>query len=354
MRYNADMGRRGRCVRYASLEAAVIAAVLGGAACTSMTDADYRTDVDAAIHASIIADLTDLLAAARDLQAAAPSRAWDPNGDAIGEMRSAWTRTRISYEHIEGAILATYPDIDASLDARYEESLAALGGKGDPYLFDDRGVTGMHAIERILYAHDIRTSVIQFESGLAGYQPPAYPESDTDAIAFKTQLVQRLIDDADDLRKHWQTDAIDVGAAYQGLVDLMVEQQEKVNLATTGAEESRYANITLLDLRNNLEGTQKIYDQFRDWIRSKSDGESSDSTIRTRFDTLATVYASPATDSLPAVPPGWSSDAPTPDNLATPFGHMWQQIHESVDPNLKGSVVFTMNQIASLLGFTPP
>jgi iron uptake system component EfeO len=245
------------------------------------------------------------------------------------------------------------------MDARYEDSLAELGDRGDHNLFDGRGVTGMHAIERILFAPLTRTEVIRYERTLDGYIAASYPVTNEEAIDFKTGLVQRLIDDAESLTKRWNQAQIDLSAAYSGQVGLMIEQADKVDLAVTGEDESRYANLTLADLRNNLDGTQQVYDLFRAWIQSKADGGSSDSKIQARFDALAKVYASVASgtsgmtgtsDALPEVPAGWSADHPTPEDLMTPFGVVWQTVHDSVDPASEGSVVFEMNQIAALLG----
>jgi iron uptake system component EfeO len=332
-----------------------IALVLPLTACGDgdKTDADFQADVVDSMHDSIGVELDALIVASRALQAAAPSHAWSATADAqaITDMREAWKRTRIAYEHVEGATAPIFGGLDGSLDARYDDYLFDLRPDGDPNLFDGTGVTGMHGIERILFAPEIRPEVITFEADLEGYQPARYPSTNDEAIAFKTVLVQKLIDDASSLKSQWQPAAIDIGAAYQGLVGLMNEQAEKVNLAATGEEESRYANITLFDLRNNLEGTQKAYALFRDWIKSKPDGKAPDSTIDTRLTTLKTLYASMPGDSLPAVPDDWSSDAPTPANLATPFGMLWKTVRESVDPNASGSVVFEMNRVAVLLGF---
>jgi iron uptake system component EfeO len=321
-------------------------------ACTDKTDADYRTEVAASIHDSIDADLADLVQAGRDLQAAAPSRAWQPVADAaaIAAMREAWKRTRVAYEHVEGAIVALVPGIDAALDARYEDLLGKLGPDGDQDLFDGQGVTGMHGIERILYAPEIRPEVIAFERTLPGYQAASYPATDDEAIEFKTVLVELLIEKTSALRKQWQPTAIDIGTAYRGLVGLMNEQEDKVNLGATGEEESRYANMTLFDLRNNLDGTQKVYSVFRDWIHSKAAGARSDATLQGKFGELATLYATTTSDALPAAPADWISDHPTPANLATPFGELWKHVHDSVDPSSDGSVVFEMNHIATLLG----
>ena len=323
-------------------------------ACTDKNDAEFRTDVSLRMHASITEDLQALSSAASMLQSKAPSRAWNATVDkaAILGMQDAWKAARIAWEHVEGAVAPVFPGFNVAMDARYEDFLIGLRPGGDRNLFDATGVVGMHAIERILFAHEIRPEIVAIESGLPGYKPAAYPATDSEAIAFKTQLVQRLIDDTNALIEAWQPEEVDISAAYIGLVGLMSEQREKVNLAVTGEEESRYANITLFDLRNNLDGTKKAYEKFREWILAKA-ADSSDRRILDRFTSLMEAYYTTNSDSLPAVPVGWSSEHPTADNLNTPFGTLWMQIRDSVDPAIDGSVVFEMNRVATVLGFSP-
>lgn len=332
------------------------------AACTDRSDDEYRAEVVAAVHASIDADLAVMLDAASHLQAAAPNRPWDASKDAeaIRVMQCQWRRMRASYERVEGAIVALFPDLDVLLDGRYEEML----GAGDDNLFDATGVTGMHGIERILYASAIRPEIIAVESELVGYTVPSYPATINDAASFKTYLVQRLIDDATALRLQWTPETIDVAAAYRGLIGLMNEQKEKVDLAVTGEEESRYANITLFDLRCNLEGTKTVYELFRPWIHTKSTGPNLDSALLDKLGELAALYQAPPIvpsdcsvadawtgDALPMPPADWVATQPTAANLTTPFGVLWQGVRESVDPQRSGSVVYEMNRIGTLLGF---
>ncbi len=63
------------------------------------------------------------------------------------------------------------------------------GGQGDPTPFDGTGVTGMHGIERILFANVIPQTVIDFESTLPGYSPASFPLTAADAADFKTKMV---------------------------------------------------------------------------------------------------------------------------------------------------------------------
>ncbi len=334
-----------------AVSSALLALLAAACGTEGTSDAEFKTQVVASMHDSIGEDIAAIATFARELQAAAPTHAWNASGDraAIEAMRTAWKKTRIAYEHVEGATAPIFPDFDFSMDARYDDYLADAGGAGDQNLFDSRGATGMHSIERILYAPAVRAEVIAFESTLPGYKAAAYPATDAEAMAFKTQLVQRLIDDAVALHGQWQPAAIDIGAAFQGLVGLMNEQKEKVNLAATGEEESRYANVTLFDLRNNLAGTRKVYGLFRAWIASK-EGTEADASIEAHLDALEALYAG-TSDALPDVPPDWSSDMPSAANLATPFGQMWKKVHDEVDPNKPGSIVASMNDVAKLLGF---
>ncbi|HEY4182581.1 MAG TPA: imelysin family protein [Kofleriaceae bacterium] len=316
----------------------------------SKSDGEFKTETVNAMHDSIASDLADIGTNALALQAAAPTHAWtQADAAAITAMKDAWKKTRVSYEHVEGATAPIFADFDFTMDARYDNYLTELGATGDQNLFDDQGATGMHSIERILYAPEIRQEVIDFESTLPGYKAAAWPATDAEAMDFKTKLLQKLVDDANDLHDQWTPAAIDIGAAFQGLVGLMNEQKEKVNLAATGEEESRYANITLFDLRNNLAGTKKIYDLFVPWIEAKN-GTDPNESIQTHIGELVTLYGT-SPDALPVVPADWSSDQPTPANLATPFGMMWKTIHDEVDPNSPDSIVSSMNDCASLLGF---
>ena len=330
----------------------LLALTLFVVACGGKSDADYKADVVTGMHDSIQVDLEKLITAARAIQTAAPTgHGWDATNDAtaIGAMKMAWVDARTAYEHVEGATAPIFPDEDVSMDERYDGFLAGLGQTGDQDLFDDSGVTGMHAIERILFAPTIRQEVIDFESALPGYKAAAFPTNDTEAGEFKTKLCQKLIDDAQKLHDEWTPTNIDIGAAFQGLVGLMNEQKEKVNLAATGEEESRYANNTLFDLHNNLDGTTQIYDIFQPWVQSK--GGDMDDNITLGFSKLNGLYNATPGDALPAVPATWSSDAPTATDLATPFGMLWNGVHVAVDASTDGSVVFEMNEVATELGF---
>jgi len=335
---------------------------LAGLGCSSdKTDADYRSAVVSGMRSGLIADLASLVAASRALQAAAPvGRGWDATQDAaaLAAMRGAWTDCRTAYEHIEGATAPIFPDIDASIDSRYEDALAALPA-GDPDPFDDQGITGMHAVERILYADVTPARVAQYESMLPGYQPAAFPATDSQAAELKTGLVQKQIDDAQLLHDQWQAATnYDLDAAFSGLISLMDEQREKVDKASTDQEESRYSQTTMADIRHNLEGTQRVYALFQPWITSKPaaggmpSGEEADAAIQQGFADLQALYATIDGDAIPQPPATWSAVHPTAADLQTPFGQLYSGVVAAVDPNTPGSIVWEMNAAAGLIGLT--
>lgn len=316
------------------------------------TDADYRREITEQMHGSLLVDLDALIAAATELQGAAPAHAWtDADVPAIETMQRKWLDARRAYEHVEGALAPIFPDLDHSLDARYEGFLEGLVGKGDDYLFDDQGVTGMHAAERILFVKSTPANVIAFEKSLPGFKAAAWPATDGEAGDFKQKLLRKVVADAQAIRAGWQPAKIDIGTAWQGLVGLMNEQKEKVDKASEGTEESRYAQRTMNDIRWNLEGTRKIYALFSPWLRSKSGGVEIDEQIQAGFAGLSSIYGAVSGEAIPAPPATWSAEKPSDADLATPFGRLWSGVHGAVDPAKKGSIVEQMSAASALFGF---
>jgi iron uptake system component EfeO len=335
----------------------MVAAPLFAAGCGGEpTDEERAREVASGAQAAIGDELADWHAAAQAMMDAAPTpagRGWDATKDAaaIAEMRAAWAKTRLTYEHIEGAVAPLFPDIDASTDARYEAFLVEMGNQADPDPFDGEGVTGMHAIERILFSDVTPAAVVTFEKGLPGYSPAAFPATEAEALEVKTKLCARLVTDIEAMQKAWSGAEVDLPGAFDGLVSLMNEQREKVNKAATGEEESRYSQKTLADLRANLAGTRTIYALFQPWIASKEGGAAVDDGIQEGFATLDEAYSATAGDSIPAPPATWSSVSPSKGDLATPFGRLYTTVTTAVDPQRKGSIVDEMNSAAGLIGF---
>lgn len=296
-------------------------------------------------------NLDDLQAATAALQAAAPAPdadGWSATADraAVDAMRAQWRKARDAYEHVEGAIAVLFPELDASTDERYDGFLST---GGDDNLFDDQGVTGVHAVERILWSDSIPPDVLAFERGLPGYKAAAFPGSAREAEDFKQKLCARLVADVKTMRAEFAPLALDPAAAYRGVIGSMNEQLEKANKAASGEEESRYARYTLADMRANVEAGVQIYGYFRPWLMEKG-GAELDGQIQAGFQRIKDRYAAYPGDALPAVPPTWSSVSPSMTDLSTPFGQLFQLLKREADPDVAGSLVNAMTRSADLLG----
>ena len=291
----------------------------------------------------VTAELHDLHAAALAIQAAAPepdADGWNATDDAVAvdAMKMHWYDARVSYERIEGAIAVLFPELDASTDERYEGFLADAP---DDDLFDGEGVTGVHAIERILWSDSINPEVVAFESALDGYSAAAFPADATEAKEFRDGLAQRLVDDTAKMVDEFEPLLLDAAAAYRGVVGSMQEQVEKIELAATGEEESRYARNTLADMRANLDGGREIYGAFVPWLRDTGNGALVDGDIDDAFDRVQAAYDAIPGASLPPVPDGWSAD-PTDAQLATPYGGLYERLSKESDPDTPESLVSEM------------
>lgn len=321
-----------------------------------LTDEEHRAQILDGMHDVVLTEIQTLLQASKDICSAAPNpvgRGWDQSEDAVAleATKDGWISARSAYERTEGVIAPLFPDTDYAIDARYDDYLLDLGSAGDPNPFDGAGVTGMHGIERVVWANEIPTLVIDFESSLPGYAAAAWPATEAEAGEFRTGLCQQMVDDVTLLEGKWAPTEIHINIAFQGLISLMNEQREKVVKAASDEEESRYSQRTMADIRDNLDGTKAIYSLFRAYIRSKENGATLDSNILAGFETLEVAYAMVQGDAFPLPPSTWSSENPSPQDLATPFGELYKTVDDAADPNNEASIVTQMNLAADLLGF---
>ncbi len=283
------------------------------------------------------------LLAAQELQASAPlptGRGWDKtlDADAIVAMKKAWMKARWAYEHIEGAVAPVFPDSDLATDARYDDYLVKLNVTGDKAPFDDKGVVGMHGIERILYANNIPPYVDTHEMGLLGYNAAAFPGNEAEAVDFKTKLAAKLVGDIKEMKRLFTPLTLDLGFVFHGVIDLVNEQVEKISKAASGQEESRYSQLTMRDLRANFEGCREVYNLFRPWLVKKTNGGAVDVSINTAFDRLKTVYDVVTGDGIPQPPATWSSSDPRPEDLQSPFGKLFVAVDHESDQKIPGSL----------------
>lgn len=341
-----------RIIRLAALAwlALWLVATLGGE--TARLSPAERVTLD--VKAYLAGEMAALERAARDLRAAAPAPdadGWNAraDADAVGRMRAALGRMRDAYEHIEAGVVVLFPETDVSIDARYE-GFAEGGADRDP--FDGEGVTGMHAVERILWADAVAPEVIAFERSLregAVFVAPSYPANEREAAGFRDGLVRRVVDDVAAMRRAFGPMALDPAAAYRGVVSSMREQHEKVDLAATAEEESRYARRTLADMRANLAGGRALFARFRPWLVSAG-READAAAIDARLAAIQARYDALPGDALPPVPPGWNPDSPTAEHRATAYGELHGFLGAESDPDREGSLAWRMERAGQALG----
>jgi iron uptake system component EfeO len=312
--------------------------------------AGSRAQSLAAVKAYVAANLDLLQAAADELQKAAPA----PDGDgwsdaadhaAVEAMKAAWAKARQAQEHLESALRVLFPRLEVGVAGRYEDFLE-IGA--DDNLFDGTGVSGLHAIERILWAEAPRPEVVAFERGLTGYRPAAVPRTSQEASAFKDGLCARLVTDVTMMRELARPLGLDTAAAYSAVIRAVTEPIEALSQAGTGEEESRYANQSLADLRAGLEAGLATQRAFAPWLATMPGGSALDDRITAGFQRLSDAMG-PGTQ-LPPVPVTWTAAHPSPEDLATPFGQLFTLFAKESDPKDPTSVISAAAQAAGVLG----
>jgi iron uptake system component EfeO len=322
-------------------------------ACEKSGDDAQRARVELGMKQQLTEQVEVLQAAVEELERIAPTpsdRGWSAteDGPAIASMMDAWTRGRVAYELIEGALAPLFPQSDLATDARYDDILGKLGNDGDPNAFDAQGVIGMHAIERILWAERIPVEVLAFEKGLPGYRPARAPNTEAEARAFKEQLLHQLSADVSALKAQLAPLELDIAFVFRGLIDLTREQLEKVDRAATGREESRYAQTTLRDLRANRDGCLRAYRLFQPWLLAH-DGQLLDAKVLAGYERLRLAYDALPGEALPRPPAGWSSIDPLPQQLATSFGKLFAIVRRETDDSDPNSLAGSMMAVADAL-----
>jgi iron uptake system component EfeO len=336
-----------------SVTLAALAAVVSSACDNPDLDGDVDDRALVAVKDYVAGELSALHTASVALQAAAPAPdddGWNATDDAddVAAMKAAWLDARAAYEHVEGAIAVLFPDLDRSTDERYD-GFIAVGPDDD--LFDGEGVTGVHAVERILWSDATPAHVVAFEEALPHYQPAAFPADGTQAAAFRDELVGRLVVDTATMRDAFAPLALAPETAYRGVLGSLQEQHEKVGLAGSGEDESRYAAVTLADMRHNLQGGRAIFAAFALALNERGDdGRALRARIDDGFDRADALLDSIDGDAIPLPPSSWNPDAPSADDLQTDYGRLHAFFAKETDVDDDDSFVAAFAAGADLLG----
>jgi hypothetical protein len=131
------------------------------------------------------------------------------------------------------------------------------------------------------------------------------------------------------------------------------EQDEKLENAERGLEESRYSQQTLADLRANFDGMQSHYAGFSVLLRTKTNGSAIDDAVKagmarfkTQYDKLSDIYG----NKLPPVPPTWDEKNVSETDKATDFGQLYELMEDELKTDNASSLTSTLNQASDALG----
>ena len=160
------------------------------------------------------------------------------------------------------------------------------------------------------------------------------------------KLCARLAADVRAMKQDFAPLALDAASAFGGMAGSMREQLEKVELAATGEEESRYARHTLADMRANVAGARRIFEAFRPWLAASPDGLAAATQVEDGLTRLESAYAVVSGDALPPLPAGWSALAPSAEALATPFGRLYAAVKAEADEESPASLGAALAQAA--------
>jgi iron uptake system component EfeO len=293
-------------------------------------------------------------AATKALRAAAPPPDHDgwnaaTDADAVAAMRAAWRKARAAYTAVEVPASTLFPAIHRRVDTDYDDLLA---DGGDRLPFDEHGVIGLQAVERILWSNVIPAHVDAHDAALDGYVAPAFPVDAIEAEALENKLLAQLEADAEALRDGWRATTIDAPTAYSTTTIALQEQLGQLEEAGKGEAKSRYAGVSLANLRADLAATEATYAVFRPWILAKSGGEHTDGEVAKGFVRLHAVYDATSGDELPLPPADWRATDPSSEMLATPFGQLFAAARDEADPSVDGTLCFELIEAAGLLGVT--
>lgn len=306
-----------------------------------------------AANALIQRRFDDFAAAAEALHDAVPAA--DPDGwnakddaSAVEAMRAAWLKARAAYTAVEVPASTLFPELHRRLDSDYDDLIV---DSPDTFLFDEHGVRGLQAVERILWSDAIPANVLAHESALPNYVAAGFPRSDDDAKEA-LELFEALAADADALRDGFRATTIDAATAYSTTTLSLQEQLGQLDEAAKGEAKSRYAGVSLANLRVDLAATEATYAVFRPWILAKPGGAHTDDEVAGAFVRLKAVYDAAPGDDLPLPPPGWRGLDPSDDLIDSPFGKLFAAARDEADASVDGALCFEMVEAAGLLGVT--
>ena len=297
------------------------------------------------------------VAALQSFAVDADANGWnvDNNRASVFTMRQQWKNARLGYESVDAVVGLLFPELDVALDRRYEEAIAIAA---DDNVFDDVGFTGLHAVGRVLFVDELAPAVLTFEQSAGDaftpsrYSPAAFPADLAESGDFKTKLTQRLLDDSAALTASVEAADVGVDDVMASIAAAVQEQRATVAVSVEGADESRYAQNTMIDLRAQLQGGIGLFDVLDPVFVAKDEGAVSED-IHAGFARLQAAFDAVTGDALPPVPATWDATAPSAEDRATAFGALFVVVDAEADAANPASLAAALTRGALVLTPSP-
>ena len=164
-----------------------------------LTPRSSRTQATVDVKAFVDSQVQRLVQASqgppsRQRPASLDADGWNAEDDADaydGHGRERGGKPRAAYENVEGPIAALFEGARCLRPTR-ATTPSSKKTEQTSNLFDDKDVTGMHAIERILFSDSTPDYVVKFEMDALtdDYKAAAFPKTEAEADAFKNKLAE--------------------------------------------------------------------------------------------------------------------------------------------------------------------
>jgi iron uptake system component EfeO len=307
------------------------------AACGTSPAPATNSDDDvgvAATQAYLSSSGEALTAAADTLLASTPSTPFSSDDASLTAMRNAWLETRARYCNVEAAIDMLAP---STLADTYEQD---IHDARDENPFDNVGFSGLHGIERILWANLTLDATKAYEEQLFGYSNARFPEIEQEADDLRNKMIAEANARIVEATALIAQSVVNLTFAGTFTHRSITAQFTKVDTPQKGADASRYSRSTLADMRSNLAGARAIYTTFASRLPSDTAA-----AIEARFAAIDTQYASIAGDALPDRPEDFDSSHPSNDA----YGQLYALLAHEVDSSDPSSLVSLIDAAVSAL-----
>ncbi len=283
------------------------------------------------------------------LRARAPrGREWQPSGadaDAVKAMRAAWLDAHAAFVGLAGPVGELFPEQIPGLDRRWDVQLTDLGVDPDFMPFDERGVTGLHAIERILWSDQISSAVSSYEMTRLGYRTPRFPGTAEEADAFVASLAGAVAQVGLEVNQQFSRLTPDAALGAAGISRLLANSFLKVDLGyVAGSEDSRYSGTTMLDLRSELAAARAIWNVLRDGLSRRGAASEKLGGVDAGLARWTALLDEVKSKDFPVAPNLWDPGTPSPEHALTPYGMLFVGLRRELNKARPDSLVSALRE----------